>query len=98
TLFIAPFLSSFCGKYLTIINPGFYADFAVSCVCFCKTVIDICTKCLKRNSSFAVELCTGHICAAETSGYCGFDTFCSGFHCSLHGRFHSTSEGDTVLK
>ena len=45
-----------------------------------------------------VELCTSHISTAKTSGYGCFDTFSSGLHCSLHCRFHSTSERDTVLK
>ena len=32
-----------------------------------KLVVDICTKCLKRNRSFRVELCTGHISSTKTS-------------------------------
>ena len=34
---------------------------SVSCVCLGKSVVNVCSQCLKRDCSLAVELCTGHI-------------------------------------
>ena len=81
-----------------MVDPCLNTNLTISCICFCKTIIDISTKCLQRNISFTVELCTSHIGTAQTSGAGSFDSLCASFHSSSHAGFHCTTERNTILK
>src|SRR5699024_12347102 len=82
TFFISPFLICFSRKHLAFVNPNLYTDFSVSCVSFCESIINVSSQCLQRNCTLAVELCTGHISAAKTSGYGSLNSECACLHCS----------------
>ena len=58
-------------KNLAFVNPNFNSNFTIGGVCFSKTIIDICSQCLQRNGSLAVELSTSDISTAQTTRTAG---------------------------
>ena len=81
-----------------MVDPCLYANLAICCICFCKSIVNVCTKCLKRNCTLAVCLLTSHICtkpAEDLSQYTGegeellkgdMDSFARAFIAFLHKK------------
>src|SRR5699024_7654933 len=91
-------LSLYCLENFSSVNPDFNADFAVSGVCFCETIVDVSTQCLQRNGSFMVMLASSDFSSAQTAGNLNFDTLCTQLHGTADALFHCTTERDTSLQ
>ena len=81
-----------------MVDPNLNTNLSVCGVCFCKTIIDICSQSVQRNVSFAVLLISGDFRTTQSSGAQNLDTLCVGFHGSLDCLLHGSSEGNSSLQ
>src|SRR5690606_10932346 len=63
-------------------DPNFHTDLTVSSQGFCQGIVDICTECMQRDSSFFVLLGTCHFSTTKASRTHDLDTFST----HAHGR------------
>src|SRR5690606_10100951 len=82
----------------TAIDPYFYADAAVSRMCFRCAVVDIGTQRMQRHRTFAVAFRTCDFRTAEATANSGFDSFRASAHCPLNRLFKRTTERDAAFQ
>ncbi len=75
----------------TVANPYFYANETYFCKCFSKCIINVCTECMKWNTSVFISLVTCHFSTTEPAGDKHLNTFCSHPHCGCDCHFNGTT-------
>src|SRR4030065_1021360 len=73
------FFSFFRRENLPFEDPYLHTDDPISRLGLCQSVIDICPKGVKRNSTFPVPFPPGHFCPSQPSSTMDLDSPCSQF-------------------
>ena len=66
-VFTGSFDGFFRAEVVTLVDPNLNTDLTVGGVCLSESIVNICSQCLQRNGSLAVELGTGDIRSAQTA-------------------------------
>src|SRR5690606_27296252 len=83
---------------LTFENPNFYADDSVGSARFGSCVINICTQCVQRHTTFAIPLATRNLGTTQATTNLDFNALCALTHSILNRALHGTTEHHTTLK
>jgi hypothetical protein len=65
---------------------------------FGKTIVDVSTQGMQRNTALYFLFCAGDFRATQTATSNDLNAFCAGTHGFLNSLFHSTPEGHALLK
>src|SRR5690606_14712585 len=79
-------------KYFTFKYPHLDTNNTVCSLCFCHTVIDICTQCMQWHTAFAIPLCTCNFDTIQAARAHDLDALSTQAHCILHCALHGAAE------
>ena len=81
---------------VALVQPHLDANATRAGACFTESVINVCTKCVQWNATFAVPLGAAHFCATQTTRTLNTNTKCAELLCVLHRALHCTTECDAI--
>src|SRR5690606_17212213 len=83
---------------LTLEDPHFHTDDAVSSAGLCSSVINVSAQSVQRHTTFAVPFTASDLCTTQTATDLNLDTFGALTHGVLYRALHGTTEHHTTLQ